>query len=420
MGIFAKRRIAAGEELTFDYNVDRYGADAQPCYCGEPNCAGVIGGKTQSDTHSKLPLSTIEALGFEDGRDWDRAVSKKSRKKRVDEDDEEYVDSVQPKGLDQKAVENFLASLLRCDEKWIAVKLLARLQRCDDEITLNRVVTMHGYRVIDSSLSKWMDDDEVVGQLLGILHKLPRLTRNKIDKAKIDITVKKVVDDKDGRIRESAERLLADWDQLKMEYRIPKLERTNAAQRPERFSRRRTPSPEIRKAMRKPSPPPKSPRHDPAIPTGPKAGPPPRAPLGPKSQTFRRQFPSTFGPPSAVAPSLPPGWFQATNENGRTYFYSATGDTSWDKPTIPAAPPPPPPSRAVAKQKELDDFLNSIDKAPNPKAQKAESATPNRPSSTPKTEHRTVDSKWKDFPERKKMTIYENTVSLSLPRIRYC
>ena len=23
--------------------------DAQPCYCGEPNCVGTIGGKTQTD-----------------------------------------------------------------------------------------------------------------------------------------------------------------------------------------------------------------------------------------------------------------------------------------------------------------------------------------------------------------------------------
>lgn len=78
MGIFAKRNIAQGEELTFNYNVDRYGCvccallpvllsapcanrfyvrprlarhshDAQPCYCDEPNCVGSIGGKTQTD-----------------------------------------------------------------------------------------------------------------------------------------------------------------------------------------------------------------------------------------------------------------------------------------------------------------------------------------------------------------------------------
>ena len=67
MGIFANRSIKKNEELTFNYNVDRYGYvlpidfetftfsvllfshDAQPCYCGEEKCVGFIGGKTQTD-----------------------------------------------------------------------------------------------------------------------------------------------------------------------------------------------------------------------------------------------------------------------------------------------------------------------------------------------------------------------------------
>jgi [histone H3]-lysine36 N-trimethyltransferase len=72
MGIFSSRAIKKDEELTFNYNVDRYGCvrkrvtlsllgsdyilliddrrhDAQPCYCGEPKCVGFIGGKTQTE-----------------------------------------------------------------------------------------------------------------------------------------------------------------------------------------------------------------------------------------------------------------------------------------------------------------------------------------------------------------------------------
>ena len=61
MGIFAERHIKRGEELVFNYNVDRYGADPQPCYCGEPNCTGYIGGKTQTERSTKLSNATIEA-----------------------------------------------------------------------------------------------------------------------------------------------------------------------------------------------------------------------------------------------------------------------------------------------------------------------------------------------------------------------
>jgi SET domain-containing protein len=49
MGIFTLREIAAGEELTFDYKFERYGEKAQPCYCGESICEGVIGSSKNKD-----------------------------------------------------------------------------------------------------------------------------------------------------------------------------------------------------------------------------------------------------------------------------------------------------------------------------------------------------------------------------------
>jgi SET domain-containing protein len=140
MGIFAERSIKAGEELVFNYNVDRYGADPQPCYCGEPNCTGFIGGKTQTERATKLSHATIEALGIDDGDSWDTAVAKKPRKKKSGEDDEEYVNNVQPKSLDEDGVTKVMATLMQCKEKWIAVKLLGRIQSCTEEKVINRVV----------------------------------------------------------------------------------------------------------------------------------------------------------------------------------------------------------------------------------------------------------------------------------------
>lgn len=64
MGLFAKRDIKKGEEICFDYKVDRYGSKAQPCYCGEANCSGFLGGRTQTGG-TVLPPSVVEGLGLD-------------------------------------------------------------------------------------------------------------------------------------------------------------------------------------------------------------------------------------------------------------------------------------------------------------------------------------------------------------------
>lgn len=49
VGFFAKKDIAPGEEIVFDYAFERFGKEAQKCYCGAENCTGFIGSKPQDD-----------------------------------------------------------------------------------------------------------------------------------------------------------------------------------------------------------------------------------------------------------------------------------------------------------------------------------------------------------------------------------
>jgi len=37
--------IAKGQELTFDYQFERFGPVKQKCLCGAPNCCQYLGGK---------------------------------------------------------------------------------------------------------------------------------------------------------------------------------------------------------------------------------------------------------------------------------------------------------------------------------------------------------------------------------------
>lgn len=415
MGVFAERTIKAGEELVFNYNVDRYGADPQPCYCGEPNCTGYIGGKTQTERATQLSLVTIEALGIDDGNGWDTAVAKRPRKKKAGEDDEEYVNNVQPKSLDVDGVTKVMATLMQCKEKWIAVKVLGRIQRCDDEKVRNRVVRMHGYRILSSTLSLWKDDFNVVQQVLDIIEKLPRLTRNKISDSGIESTVEILKDCGNGRIEMQVAALLEEWSTLEVAYRIPRKKREmNDTATPERLDRysRRDSAPRERRGRSRSRSKSRSRSRSRSIdaPRG------PAAPSGPRGG-FPQRNPGFFGgprPPPRPRPFLPPlpaGW-HSTLSNGTPYYYTATGETTWTRPTIPAAPPPPPPKPTSANP-ALDAIIREIEesKERERKDKASVSAIPQASTGEPSSERKKEGKeRWRSYSEEKQKKLYENTV----------
>lgn len=419
MGIFAERKIKAGEELVFNYNVDRYGADPQPCYCDEPNCTGFIGGKTQTERATKLSNTTIEALGIDAGDGWDTAVAKRPRKKKVGEDDEEYVNNVQPKSLDEEGVTKVMATLNQCKEKWIAVKLLGRIQRCDDERVRNRVVKMHGYQILNSALALWKEDFNVVLQILDILNQFPMLTRNKIIDSKIESTVESLKDCGDERVESQSVALLKIWSTLEVAYRIPRKKReqqsATTSDKPDHFGRRESGREDRKGRSRSPSPPQSRSRS--------RSIDAPRGPAGPNgSRTNPPHRSSTFyaapRPPYRPRPinALPPGWFTATS-GGSTYYYSAAGQTTWTKPTMPAAQPPPPP-RPVSTNQALEDIINEITnaKANTPKDKVSGSGTPLLSVREGKKDKKDGKEKWRSMSEEKQKKLYENTLS---PHVKY-
>jgi SET domain-containing protein len=395
MGIFAERRIKAGEELVFNYNVDRYGADPQPCYCGEPNCTGFIGGKTQTERATKLSKATIEALGIDDADSWDTAVAKKPRKKKVSEDDEEYVNNVEPRELDEGGVRSVMAQLPQTKEKWIAVKLLDRIQKADDSHVINQVVRMHGYRHLKTTLGNFADDVNLCLQILDVLDKLPRITRNKVQDSKIEDAVRPLTENEDERVASRARDLLEAWSKLEIGYRIPRVKRDPNAvleRKAERADRREDARRRSRSRSRERS---KSPERV-------------HAPKGPKSNVPGR---NAFRPPPRFRPPppgpLPAGWFEAVAPNGSKYYYDSNGTRSWQRPTQPAhgAPPPPPP-KAVSDQQMLQDLIKNI------VANKQESNKPSSetatPAETPKKERK--EEKWKSLPEEKQKKLYETAI----------
>lgn len=392
MGVFAERYIQAGEELVFNYNVDRYGADPQPCYCDQPNCTGYIGGKTQTERATKLPHATIEALGIEDDDGWDTAVAKKPRKKKSGEDDEEYVNSVQAKSLDEEGVRKVMATLMQCKEKWIAVKLLSRLQRCDDEKVRNRVIQMHGYQILRTTLMTWRDDNNIILQVLNILYKFPRLTRNKINDSKIETAIETLVDSEHEDIAFESKRLLELWSKLEVAYRIPRkkfdpnasiLFERRDTDRSEETSKPATPTATVAQSI-------------------------------PRSLKLQRPGSFTTRPPvRRHFKSLPSGWFTAMDDNGNPYYYSKSGQTTWNKPKYAAPEPPPPPKaplKSVQTAKALQDIIDSITN--NDLSASSHDRSTSLVDSKASKEKKRSSEKWRSLPQEKQMKLYENTVCL--------
>ena len=393
MGIFAGRTIRPGEELVFNYNVDRYGANPQPCYCGEPNCTGFIGGKTQTERATKLSDATIEALGIEDGDSWDTAVAKKPKKPRkTGEDDEEYVNKLQPKTLEEDGVNNLMATLMQCKEKWIAVKLLNRLLQVDEEKVILRVVRMHGYRTLKIVLNEFMDDSNVCLQVLGVLYKFPRLSRNKIESSGIEDTINKLKKNDEERVVDQAAEILELWSQLKMEYRIPRAKRDpDAPAQSTREDRNKR-----RGRSKSKSPPPRE-ESPPNAPAGPRSNMPQRAPaFFAPARPFRRPAPTA---------ALPQGWFEAKDEHGKVYYYNGV-QVQWERPTEAAIPAPPP--KPLTNEEKLQQIINECIKVTHtPKEEPSAEATP-----TPVEEpNKKKEEKWRSLPIEKQKKIYENTVS---------
>lgn len=225
MGIFAKRDIIQGEEITFDYNVDRYGSQVQACYCGSDNCMGYLGGKTQTEAAYKLPQMLVDALGLDedDERRWVSAVGKRKKKQKQQIEDEDYDNHLPVKPVDEDNVSKVMGCLLQCRERWLIIKLISRVRETEQVSVHSRVMRMHGYEIFSILMRDWSSDGDILVIILQILIKWPKLTKNKISSSKIESTVQDLAKKSEfDDVKELAQGLLEDWSSLQMAYRIPR------------------------------------------------------------------------------------------------------------------------------------------------------------------------------------------------------
>ncbi|CDO68786.1 hypothetical protein BN946_scf184989.g52 [Trametes cinnabarina] len=217
MGIFANRPIKQNEELTFNYNVDRYGHDAQPCYCGEPNCVGFIGGKTQTDLAAMDDLY-LDALGItEEVEKFGLKGSKKKKGKKLDED---FIPDLKPIVL--KDVPKVVQAMRQTQSRKVLVKLLMRIKLTEDLAALRQIMRLRGFSVMTNILEDYSTDVEIQTLAMECMSTWPLIQRNKVEDSKVNVPVKLCAESENEAVSALAKKLLAQWESLEYAYRIPK------------------------------------------------------------------------------------------------------------------------------------------------------------------------------------------------------
>ncbi|KAJ3283076.1 histone methyltransferase set2 [Borealophlyctis nickersoniae] len=221
IGIFALRNIAQGEELTFDYKFERYGANAQPCYCGEANCSGFIGGKTSKS----LGDTNAYAGEIEGDEANDKGARVRRRKQRSDADTDDEYDEEEAKNVTGLSTvdetRDLIKDLMRtnCDKRLIS-PLLLKLEKTESTSLLRKFLHLRGHIVLNNRLYDFESDQRLTLWLLRVMKMLPFVSSYQV--ASIEGRIKLLAELPDFEISQIAKEMLELWAALPTPYKIPK------------------------------------------------------------------------------------------------------------------------------------------------------------------------------------------------------
>jgi [histone H3]-lysine36 N-trimethyltransferase len=100
VGFFSIRDIKRGEEIVFDYQYQRYGKEAQKCYCEAPNCRGWIGENPLDDEEDEENDEIVEEVKKTKGKKGRKPKTQSEVPEEIDQEDTKKDDA--PKKVRKK------------------------------------------------------------------------------------------------------------------------------------------------------------------------------------------------------------------------------------------------------------------------------------------------------------------------------
>ncbi|KAJ2594898.1 hypothetical protein H4R99_005568 [Coemansia sp. RSA 1722] len=303
MGIFVERPIKRGEEITFDYKFERMsGSEPQPCYCGSPQCKGIIGVAKERVRKHAANVSGMAVEGDDDDDNVvadideeieDDTVTKHQRddirRRHAAVDDEEYgysADDMAGSGSDSEAegtgasagssndgtafkrirrrntskrkkrngltspeqVLKFVQIMHRSSRQTRIIQILiGKLMETDDRRLLKSLIGLQGMGILRTWLQDYENDDVMLIKILQCIAHMPVSTRNSIEEGRLEEVIKPLCTYSDENVASLASDLIERWSTLRHVFKIPKKTRkesaaTTPASETPAASRRQSPS----------------------------------------------------------------------------------------------------------------------------------------------------------------------------------
>ncbi|KAI9502799.1 hypothetical protein BX070DRAFT_225627 [Coemansia spiralis] len=275
MGIFVERPIKRGEEITFDYKFERMSdSEPQPCYCGSPECKGIIGVTKERSKKAVQDVGSGEdadedVAGFIDEEIEDSTVTRHQRddirRRHAAVDDEEYSSgygegyssseggdtdsdgdgvgggyrrirqrinsSKKKKGLTSpEQVLKFVQIMHRSARQTRIIEILiGKLMETTDKRLLKSLIGLQGAGILRSWLQDYENDDVMLIKILQCISHLPISTRNTIEESRLEEVVKHLCGYSDENVANIASDIAERWSSLKHVFKIPKKSRKESA-----------------------------------------------------------------------------------------------------------------------------------------------------------------------------------------------
>ncbi|KAK3551278.1 hypothetical protein QTP70_013951, partial [Hemibagrus guttatus] len=182
VGFFTTKAVKAGTELTFDYQFQRYGKEAQKCYCGAPSCRGFLGGENR--------VSVRAAVGKKQ-RERSRKKEAVSALTTVDEELEALLENGE--GLsDEKQVVSLCRLMVRVETMEQRLTCVKLIQNTTNASCLKQFLDHHGLSLLwifmvdlSEAKSNSVNNLKLQMEIMKALVVLPISTKNMLEESRV-------------------------------------------------------------------------------------------------------------------------------------------------------------------------------------------------------------------------------------------